>query len=191
MRQLVRSMNRPNLPELGDIFPDYEAPVFRKVGNGVELTMLRWGVPLPSTEGRRPKLVTNVRNTASPFWRSMLANPERRCLVPVSAFSEWTSLPDPATGKKRLVWFDVKDTALFAFAGIWRSTGDGERFAFLTCEPNELVAPIRPKAMPVILDRRDYDQWLSADFDAACALQRPFPASAMRIANPAAAAVTA
>jgi putative SOS response-associated peptidase YedK len=48
------------------------------------------------------------------------------------------------------------------FAGIWvpewtsiRKLKDGETtddlFGFLTCEPNGVVAPIHPKAMPVIL----------------------------------------
>ena len=130
--QLVQSFNRPNLPELGEVYPNYEAPIFRKGADGIELTMLKWGVPLPMKDGKRPKPVTNVRNTSSPFWRSMLANPERRCLVPATAFSEWTAEPDPATGKKKIVWFDVKGADLFAFAGIWRPTEDGERFAFLT-----------------------------------------------------------
>ena len=101
--------------------------------------------------------------------------------MPATAFSEWTATPDPETGKKRIVWFDVKGTELFAFAGIWRPTEDGERFAFLTSEPNELVAPVHPKAMPVILAREDYDRWLTADYAGACALQKPFPAERMTI----------
>ena len=179
--QLVQTFNRPNLPELGEVYPNYEAPIFRKGADGIELTMLKWGVPLAMGPDRKPKPVTNVRNTTSPFWKSMLANPERRCLVPATAFSEWTAEPDPATGKKRLVWFDVKDTDLFAFAGIWRPTEEGERFAFLTSEPNALVAPVHPKAMPVILAREDYDRWLTTDYAGACALQKPYPAERMQI----------
>lgn len=181
--QLVQSFNRPNLPELGEVYPNYEAPIFRQGADGIELTMLKWGVPLAMGGDRKPKPVTNVRNTSSPFWKSMLANPARRCLVPATAFSEWTAAPDPATGRKKLVWFDVKDTDLFAFAGIWRPTEDGERFAFLTSEPNALVAPIHPKAMPVILAREDHERWLTTDYEGACALQKPYPAGRMRIAE--------
>ena len=143
--------------------------------------MLAWGIPLPSKDGRKPKPVTNVRNLASPFWRSMVAAPDRRCLVPATAFSEWTDARDPATGRKVCKWFEVAGAELFCFAGIWRPTEDGERFAFLTSEPNELVAPVHPKAMPVILAREDYDRWLTTDYAGACALQKPFPAEAMRI----------
>lgn len=181
LRQLVQTFNRPNLPPLGEIYPRYEAPIIRPAAQGFELTMLTWGVPLPMQDGRKPKPVTNVRNTASAFWRSMLATPERRCLVPVTAFSEWTDNPDPVTGRKRCIWFGVKDADLFAFAGIWRPTEEGQRFAFLTADPNDLVRPVHAKAMPVILAREDYERWLTTDFKGACALQKPFPAERMQI----------
>ena len=179
LTQLVKAFNRPNLPELGYVGPKREAPIFRPTANGIELTMLTWGVPL-TVDGKK-KHVTNVRKLASHFWKSMLANPERRCLVPATAFSEYPEQPDPVLQKKVPVWFDVKDTDLFCFAGIWRPTEEGERFAFLTSEPNELVAPIHPKAMPVILQPQDYERWLTADYAGACALQKPYPAEQMRI----------
>ena len=162
-RQLVRGFNGPDLVWPGEIFPNYEAPVFRKVASGVELAMLRWGVPLPPQDGRKPKPVVNVRNVASPFWRSLVTTPARRCLVPANAFSEWSSAPNPMTGKKELAWFEVTGAESFCFAGILRPTPEGERFAFLTTEPNALIAPIHPQAMPVILNPSDYETWLTGD----------------------------
>ncbi len=50
------------------------------------LTMMRWGFPPPLKVGTQ--LVTNVRNVASPYWRPWL-KPAHRCLVPVTAFSEY------------------------------------------------------------------------------------------------------
>lgn len=123
------------------------------------------------------KRVTNVRNLASPFWRSMLATPAQRCLVPFSRFAE----PKAGAGREEW-WFTLPDQPVAAFAGIWRDTEHGRCYAFLTCEPNELVAPLHPKAMPVILDRGDYEQWLSGDYDDACALARPYDADAMVVA---------
>jgi putative SOS response-associated peptidase YedK len=36
-------------------------------------------------------------------------------------------------------------------------------YSFLTCEPNAVVAPIHPKAMPAILTTQaDIDTWMSA-----------------------------
>lgn len=61
--------------------------------------------------------VTNVRYLTSPFWRSALGDPERRCLVPFTGFSEHG--PGPK-GAKPLFWFDVPSRPIVSFAGIWR-----------------------------------------------------------------------
>jgi hypothetical protein len=62
---------------------------------------------------------TSVRNTTSPHWRGWL-KPESRCLVPVNSFAEYAPEPNPATGKKDVVWFALNDERpLFAFGGFW------------------------------------------------------------------------
>lgn len=88
----------------------------------------------------------------------MLVKPDQRCLVPFTAFAE----PKPNAGREE-VWFAVPSAPSAAFAGVWRPSPVGNVFAFLTCEPNALVAPIHPKAMPVILHPEDYDRWLAGD----------------------------
>lgn len=167
-----------NLPALTEIYPDEEAPVVVSEGAGRALAMMRWGWP-PFGEVKRP--ITNVRNLASPMWRSALADPARRCLVPVTAFSEWSAAPDPQTGRKRKHWFDLPDEPLFAFAGLWRPTEQGPRFAFLTCEANTVVGRVHPKAMPVLLRPGEaFDRWLSADGAGAAAMQVPLADALMR-----------
>ena len=55
-------------------------------------------------------------------------------------------------------------------------------FAFLTTEANAIVAPVHPKAMPVILTTgAEVDQWLEAETTEALALQRPLPNDVLRI----------
>ena len=158
-----------NLPALDEIYPDQTAPVVVANADGRQLEMMRWGWP-PFGEIKRP--ITNVRNLASPMWRSALADPARRCLVAVTAFSEWSAAPDPHTGRKRKHWFDLPDHPLFAFAGLWRSSNEGPRFAFLTCAPNVVVSRVHPKAMPVILRAGEpCERWLSADGTGAAAMQ--------------------
>lgn len=169
-----------NLPPLPDIFPDQMAPVIRHGTDGRELAMLRWGFPSPSgVPGNRA--VTNIRNTGSSYWRAWL-QPQWRCLVPVTAFCEY------APGKPAVPhWFALgEDRPLFAFAGLWwpwtgtRGTkadpveDEHHLFAFLTCEPNAVVAPIHPKAMPVILTTpEECEAWMTAPIPDSLALQRP------------------
>ena len=178
----------PRTAELEDeIWPRREAAVVRQdvTAGGAVVDLMTWGVPL-SLPGKRPgttvtKHVTNVRNLASPFWRSMLVKPEQRCLVPFTRFAE------PKMGQGRAEhWFTVTDRPVAAFAGIWRWVGgattggvsspEGKKMsAFLTCEPNRVVAPTHPKAMPVILSPADVETWLKAPAAEALALQKPSP----------------
>ncbi len=166
-----------NLPSFGEIYPDNEAPVLRREGpesEALTLAILHWGVP-GFGKVRRP--ITNVRNLQSSFWRDMLSSPDRRCLVPVSSFCEWAG----EKGSKRKIWFGLEDRPLFAFAGIWRPSEDGERFAFLTCAPNDTVGAVHPQAMPVILAPEDHATWLAADYATITGLARPYPDAGMAI----------
>jgi putative SOS response-associated peptidase YedK len=176
-----RTGNQPPLPA---IFPDQMAPVARSGPEGRELVMMRWGFsPPPNVPGNRP--VTNIRNTGSSYWRAWM-KPPNRILVPATSFCEY--LPDkPAVPH----WFALaEDRPLFVFAGLWRPwTGtrgkiDGQHdlFGFLTTEPNAVVAPIHPKAMPVILTTSDEcETWMTAPLAEALALQRPLSDGLLRL----------
>lgn len=172
-----------------DLEKDYVAPgrpgfVAISGVNGLDLTVMRWGFPPPQGVS---KPVVNVRNYGSPFWRSALNNPARRCLVPVTAFQEWAVEPDPITGKKRPHWFSLPSRPIFSFAGVWRPTETGPAFAFLTCgydgEPSgHVVGAIHPKAIPVILHEEDHRRWLTAAVDDALSLACAFPSQLIAVA---------
>ncbi|MEJ0059158.1 MAG: SOS response-associated peptidase family protein [Terricaulis sp.] len=162
-----------------EIYPDVLAPIIRIRGEAPIWQAMRWGFPSPEA-GKRP--VTNVRNLTSPYWRGWLA-PQWRCLVPFTAFGEWTD----ATPTRQAM-FALPGEPMAMFAGIWRPwTGrrgparapvDGEHllFGILTCAPNAVVAQIHAKAMPVILaSAADQDAWLSAPLAAVPSLAQPLP----------------
>lgn len=171
-------LRQPNTEFATDVYPKRAGMIVRKDDGVVRSDVMAWGVPtmVKGATKMLEKRVTNVRNLTSNFWKSMLANPAQRCIVPFSVFAE----PKIGQGREEW-WFNVVDQPLSAFAGIWRLSEHGPVYAFLTCEPNELVAPLHPKAMPVILDPSQYEAWLSTDYAGACLMAQPFSSIRMAV----------
>jgi putative SOS response-associated peptidase YedK len=185
----VRHDRSGNLPLFPGIFPDQLAPIVRRGAEGErELVPARWGMPGPPQFGGQP--VTNIRNFASPHWRGWLGA-RNRCVVPATSFCEYADTKP----RKTPIWFALaEDRPLFAFAGLWTRwrgargpksapvEGEHELYGILTTAANAVVAPIHPKAMPVILTTpAEIDLWLEGDTAAALGLQRPLPDEALAI----------
>lgn len=180
-----------------DVFPDRIAPVLclaTESGPGdpvrddaaLHAIPMRWGFP-PPPSAPNGRVVTNLRNLESAFWRRWLV-PAQRCLVPFTCFAEYTdSLP------RREVWFGLAGQETGFFAGVWREwngvrgtksapvSGEHRLFAILTCEPNADVLPVHAKAMPVILTTEaSCTAWLTAPLPAVPSLAIPAPDGLLR-----------
>lgn len=188
MRRLFPGVNnRAGNIEPGDIYPDRLAPILTQGEDGAVLRVARWGLPSPPqyhSPSGIDRGVTNIRSVGSLHWRRWLG-PDHRCLVPFDRFAE------PRGKGAGNAWFRVIGEQQAFFAGLWvpewrsmRKLKDGETvddlFAFLTCEPNGVVAPIHPKAMPVILiEPDDWQAWLQGA--PAAELQRPLSDGALEL----------
>ena len=71
----------------------------------------------------------------------------------------------------------MTDQSVFAIAGFWRQ----RYFAMVTCDANDIVAPIYPKAMITILRPEDHKRWLTGSYDDVLTLQRSYPADCMTV----------
>ena len=105
-----------DLPQAEDIRIGDTGPVMRSTEPGVvELTPMTFGFPPPS--GRKGGPVFNFRSEGRRFADS------RRCLIPASAFFEFTGTKYPKA-KHRFV---LNDAPLMAIAGLWREAREGHK----------------------------------------------------------------
>jgi putative SOS response-associated peptidase YedK len=137
----------------------------------------------------------NVRNTDSKHWQRWLA-PEFRCIVPFNSFAEFSNLVGTDGKKLGHTWFAFDpERPLAFFAGIWapqwtsvRRIGQNaltsDLFAFLTTDPNDVVAVANPDAMPVILRTpEEIETWMTAPWEEARKLQRPLPPGVLQVVS--------
>ena len=170
-----------------NIAPSQEVLTITQSGNEPAFDVMIWGL-IPSWS-REPAGFINARAETleeKPSFSESFAR--RRCLIPADGFYEWQR-----NGKTRQpYYFQMKDEAPFAFAGLWDSWRNPKEFlsgpsanitscSIITTTPNELLTPIHDR-MPVILAPDDYDRWLREDArpNELRELLAPFPAAEMK-----------
>jgi putative SOS response-associated peptidase YedK len=149
-----------------------------------DLTLMRWGlIPSWAKDTSGAALMINARSETAatkPAFRDPLAS--RRCLIPADGFYEWQR-----NGKQKQPFcFEVNDSELFAFAGLWDRWKDPSgqwvrSCSILTTTANSITSPVHDR-MPVILDPSDYDLWLDpgmTNVTAVTELLKPYNPHAM------------
>ena len=177
------------LPASFNASPSQLLPVVRSVEGVRVLSLMRWGlVPffakgVPGTYSTINARIETIETSASyrrPWKRG------QRCIVPAVGFYEWHLNDD---GKKQPFFVKTTEHAVHGYAGLWDSSkrdDDGtvlESFTIITLPANSIMAEIHnapgKQRMPVILDRKDYDAWLSGTVDQARSVLKQYPADSM------------
>ena len=138
----------------------------RDGGDGRELVALRWGlVPFWANDPALGNRMINARAETvaeKPAYRA--AYRRRRCLVLADGFYEWHR-----EGSVKVPWYiSLASDEPFAFAGLWerwtsKETGESlETATLITTQANDFLARLHHR-MPVILDARRAERWLSGD----------------------------
>jgi putative SOS response-associated peptidase YedK len=128
------------------------------------LTFAQWGMH-PKYDKTQKMFFINARNDSmsKPTWKEIFYT--QRCLIPADGFYEWQKLDN---SKEKLPYrFELKDMALFAFAGLWLEETDKNgvvvpHCVIITTEPNKTVGKIHDR-MPAILHKTDEAAWLDSD----------------------------
>lgn len=159
-----------DLPERDDIRINQMGPVMRPTANHrqVELVPMNFGFP-----SNRPKggPVFNFRSEGRDFSKN------HRCLIPASAFFEFTGTKYPKTKHR----FRLNDAPFMAIAGIWREAKGNHpmAFAMLTIEPGADVKPYHDRQI-VVLRPEDWAAWIWLTQPEA-ELLRPLPAGSLSV----------
>ncbi len=128
-----------DLPQADDVRINNTAPVMRAAGNVIEFALMNFSFP-PSRPRGSP--VFNFRSEGRRFDKS------NRCLVPASAFFEFTGKKYPKTKHR----FALKGEPSMAIAGIWREGQGGkpDAFTMLTTEPGPDIVPYHNRQLVVL-----------------------------------------
>lgn len=145
---------------------------------GRRMRAMRWGfLPGWYKAVNDGPLIINARSdtiAVKPAFRAAVR--ERRCIVPVSGFYEWSAGP----GKTRLPWyFTRRDGAPMALAGIWQQWQDQDTFAVVSTQAGPGMLGVHDRE-PVILEAADWPLWLGEAGHGAALLMKATPSGMLQ-----------
>ncbi|MEB8388723.1 SOS response-associated peptidase [Rhodobacteraceae bacterium KMM 6894] len=182
MAQLFSARPANDLPQVPNVnvCPTTQIHTVTSDGADRHLGAMRWGfVPhwfKTLTDG--PLLINARAETIATKPAFAEACRARRCLIPASAFYEWTALD----GRKQPWRIAARDAAPLALAGIWQAweghDGPLRTCAIVTTKANDALSQLHHR-MPVIVPPDDWPLWLGETGKGAARLMRPAPEDAL------------
>ena len=190
------SLEQPNF----NIAPSLEIPtIVERIDKDTQeqtraLTLFKWGlVPSWAKDIKIGFKLNNARSETAlekPAFRKAMA--KRRCLIPADGFYEWLRIGEKPKDPKFPYFIHHVDGTQLAFAGlyeIWRDPegrddvgiNDGgindaqllRTCTILTTHANEVMSHVHDR-MPVMIDRKDWNEWLDPLNEDAAPLTRLF-----------------
>ena len=173
----------PLLEPRYNIAPTQPILVIHEQNKARHAEQMLWGlIPSWSPDAKPNATLINARSetlTKKPSFRESFKR--RRCIVPASGFYEWQKL----NKTKQPFYIQPAREKFFAFAGLWDDWRESVRScAIITTEANTLMQAFHDR-MPVILQRKDFAQWLDSsceDMKTLTPLLTPLAPSEMRAA---------
>ncbi len=169
-----------------NVAPAHSVPIVRMHDGDSEAVMMRWGfVPSP-VEGAVTRLgaahISNrILESSKDFGKAWVNG--QRCIVPVAGFYVWQQAPQ---GFRQPFYVRLVNREVFGVAAVWARavTMDDdviESCALVMVSANRLMAEIDnvDRQMPAILNRDDYQTWLTATPNDARALLQTYPSTRM------------
>jgi putative SOS response-associated peptidase YedK len=153
--------------EVKSVFPLGEIAIVR-ANPDVEHLMTTWGL-LPSW-AKEVKFGRNTYNARAetvnekPSFKSAILT--QRCLIPVTAFWEWSEAANEPDGKKHLYHIKREDGQQMVLGGLWESHPKfGESSTIITTEPIEQVLKeTHHTRSPLVLEHEQFGKWLDPRF---------------------------
>ncbi len=183
MAQLFDAVPANDLPDVPNynVCPTNAVHVVHSLEGQRRLGAMRWGF-LPhwyKAPNGGPLLINARAETIAEKPAFKAACRDRRCLIPVTGFYEWTK-DDEGT---RYPWYiHPSGDGPLVFAGVWQDwERDGQAFrtcAIVTCAANDRMAQIHHR-MPVVLAPQDWPLWLGEAGHGAATLMKAAPEDAL------------
>ncbi|HSW77335.1 MAG TPA: SOS response-associated peptidase [Candidatus Chromulinivoraceae bacterium] len=156
-----------------NIHPTLQAPVILNKNGHAVVEQMSWGLTPKGTKNTNSVFRYKTYNVPSEkvltkhSWETAVRH--NRCLIPANGFYQLVEQGN----KKQAYYIQLKDTPIFAFAGIYSSWDDGNEthstYSIITSDTPYALRNISDR-MPIVLSRSEETRWLDTSITDANAL---------------------